>query len=149
MGRDLSNKREAEMKELRDWCVAILQFMARIDPSSGVYAQGEQAVEAALQRGNHRGLKMVARDVREWAAALSPGDRHDLDEALRSRFGRGLAEEADDVREQIERILQRAHINTQDEYHLLLHRADEIAADETKRIELSRITELLVAYEAD
>ncbi|MCL4684864.1 hypothetical protein KJ059_08940 [Myxococcota bacterium] len=137
------------MKELRDWCIAILQFMAQVDPSSGVFAHAEQATEAAFQRGDLRGLKMVARDVREWATALSPADQQRLDEVLREQFGRGLTEEAEGLRAEVGRILRRGQIDTQDEYRLLLSRADEIYADPSKQDELKSINELLAGYEAD
>lgn len=149
MARVASSQREAEMKELRDWCIVILQFMSQLDPSSGLYAQGEQAIKAAFQRGNHRGLKMVASDVREWATALSPAYRQRLDQNLRARFGRGLIEKADESRGEVERILRRGQIDTQDEYRLLMSRVEEIYADESRRTELEKINELLAAYEAD
>lgn len=149
MGRAANSQREAEMKELRDWCVVIIRFLAEFDPSSGVFAQSEQAIEAAFQRGNFRGLKMVASDVREWTTALSPSDQQRLDQLLRSRLGRGLTEEAKEVSSEIDRILRRGQIDTQDEYRLLVSRADEIYADDSKRAELEKINELLAAYESD
>ena len=149
MARAANSERAAALKELRDWCVAAIRFLAECDPSSEVFAQSEQAIEAAFQRGNLRGLKMVASDVREWTTALSPGDWQRLDQVLRSRFGRGLADEAKEASSELDRILRRGQIDTQGEYRILMNRVDEIYADESKRVELKRINELLAAYEAD
>jgi hypothetical protein len=148
MARSMGSQREAEMRELRDWCVAILHAIGQFDPT-GSYSQAEQGVEAAFQRGDLRGLKMVARDVQEWATALSPADQQKLDQALRSRFGHGLAERADDAYREVAQILKRGQIDTQDEYRLLRIRVEAIHADESKRAELEKINELLAAYEAD
>jgi hypothetical protein len=139
--------RGEELQDLRDWCVAIIRFMGELSPSD-LFAQTEDAINAAFDRGDLRGLKMVSKDVGEWATGLASSDQKKLDEALRSQFGRGLREDVRAVRDEVARILKRGTIGGEEEYRLLSSRADEIYADDSKQSELKRINALLAEYEA-
>ena len=89
---------------------------------------------------------MIASDVREWPDDLPPDEWERLDRELRERFGWGLSEEVKKFLQEVERILRRGRIESDDEYGLLQSRIDEIYADDSKREELDRIGELQFDY---
>jgi len=109
----------------------------------------EEVIHQAFERRDLRGLRMVARDVAEWATDLSPEQQQQLDALLVSRFGRGLKDQRKDVEREIARILRRGQIETEGEYRLLMARVDEIYADESKAEELEQINRLLLAFRQD
>lgn len=143
-----SQDRTAELSALRDRCVAIVRFIAELGDPGDLFAQTEEAIHAAFERGDLRGLKMVSKDVDEWAKALSSSQRAKLDDVLRSRFGAECRNAKEEARE-LARILQRGTITDREEYSLLSRRADEICADGSKSGELEKINELLAAFEED
>lgn len=143
-----SASRPEELLQLRDWCTAIVRFMASVSDSALLFGEMEEAIERAFERRDLRGLRMVARDLAEWAGDLSPERQEQLDEQLLAQLGRGLRNARQDAQNEISRILRRGQIDTADECRLLMSRADEIYADDSKRAELERINALLVAYES-
>lgn len=79
----LGSQREAELKELRERCLAIVRFIGELALPEPFFGQMEQAIEAAFQRGDLRGLKMVEADLREWVTDLPSGDQERLDQVPR------------------------------------------------------------------
>lgn len=73
-----TGSRGEELEYLRDWCVAIIRFMAELSPSD-LFDQTEDAINAAFERGDLRGLKMVSKDVGEWARGLASSDQKRLE----------------------------------------------------------------------
>lgn len=142
-----SQDRTAELAALRDRCVAIVRFIGELGPPAALFAQTEEAINAAFERGDLRGLKMVSKDVGEWASGLSPSAQQKLDDVLRSRFGTGLREAGEEAHRELTRIFKRGTIADAEEYRLLSHRADEIHSDGSKSAELKKINELLAAFE--
>ena len=138
-----------ETAQLRDWCVAILHFIRDVAPPAPFFGQFQQAIEAAFERRDLKGLRMVSTDLVEWTQDLAVDQRASLDQLLVSRFGRGLVREAEQNQRRLSRILRRGTIETEDEFRLLSSRADEIHADDSKAGELERINRLLVAFQQD
>lgn len=136
-----------EPAQLRDWCTAIVRFMASVSAPAPLFREME-AIERAFERRDLRGLRMVARDLAEWASDLSPEHQEQLDGQLLAQLGRGLRGARQDAQNEVSRILRRGQIDTADECRLLMSRADEIYADDSKRAELERINALLAAYES-
>ena len=123
--------------------------MANVSAPAPLFGEMEEAIERAFERRDLRGLRMVARDLAEWASDLSPEQQEQLDEQLRAQLGRGLRDVRQDTQKEIARILRRGQIDTADECRLLIARADEIYADKSKAGELEQINRLLVAFEQD
>lgn len=148
MPRKRSSSHTEEPLQLRDWCTAIVRFMASVSEPAPLFREMEEAIERAFERRDLRGLRMIARDVAEWASDLSPEHQEQLDEQLLAQLGRGLRDARQDTQKEVSRILRRGQIDTADECRLLMSRADEIYGDDSKRAELERINALLVAYES-
>jgi hypothetical protein len=103
----------------------------------------EKAVDAALGRSDLRGLKMVRRDLTEWVRGLSGGEVAKLDALLRAQFGEGLTDEAKAQRKEVQNIVRRGCIETDDEYRLLVSYLDEIYRDPSRKEEVEAINALL------
>jgi len=141
-----SKKRTTELLALRDRCLAITRFLAEAGVGEVIATEMRAAIQAAFERGDLRSLKMVSRDLNEWANGMPPATIARLDAILRSELGedpRGTESEARDLA----RILHRGTIEDEDEYRLLTRRLEEIYADGWKGGELEKINELLVAFE--
>jgi hypothetical protein len=142
-----SPSRPEELLQLRDWCTAIVRYIASLSAPEPLFVGMEEAIDRAFERRDLRGLRMVARDLAEWASDLSPEHQEQLDGQLLAQLGRGLRDARQDAQNEVSRILRRGQIDTADECRLLMSRADEIYADDSKRAELERINALLAAYE--
>ena len=144
-----SEKNSDELNFLAEWSRVILAFIGEITSEPGLLRSFEAGVDRSVERRDLRGLRMMSKDLTEWARSLSVRDQEKLDQLLRARFGHGLSEAAEDARGEINRILRRGQIDTQDEYRLLMSRAEEIYADDSKAGELEQINRLLAAFQQD
>jgi hypothetical protein len=136
--------RDGELAALRERSKTIIRFLDKKVPGSRFLKQLEAVIDAAFQRKDLRGLRLVSRDVVEWATDQSPGIQGELDELLRERLGCGLR----DLNQGriIARILKRGRVANLDEYELLLHHADDIYTDVGKRSELEKVNQLLADF---
>jgi hypothetical protein len=141
-----SGERQQQLEHLKAWCLAIVRFLRELDTSPSLYSQLEEAIEAAFERGDLRGLKMVSRDLEEWAMGLPSASQRQLNNMLHARFGIELAVIARQRAREVARILKRGAIADEDEYRLLSTRADQIYADASKRDELDSIDRLMAAF---
>jgi hypothetical protein len=118
MARRSGNGRDEELARLRSWCLAIVQFMARLSPSN-VLGDTEDVINSAFERRDLRGLRMICRDVREWTKGLSAADAIRLEHALRSSFGVGLIETSNKEKGAVSQSLERGKIDGEEEYRIL------------------------------
>ena len=109
----------------------------------------ERLIEKAYEAGNLKGLKLVARDKVEMMRLAPPKERERLNALLRSRFGQEHDKIVSNREKETARILKRGKIMNDAEGRLLLARAEEIYADESKKKELETINRLLGACEGD
>ena len=142
-----ASKKKEEVEQLRNWCLTIVRFIGERG-ASDLFRELENAINKGAERGSLRGLKIVAGDLREMAGGLNAQDQEKLDAIMLERFGRGLREENRMFQREVARILKRGAIKDPDEYRLLVARADEIHADDSKRGEFDRINELFAAFDA-
>lgn len=143
---DIKPDRHLEATRLHDWCLTIVELTAQQnDPA--LRTMTESIIKDLFANNNVRGLRMMAKELSEMAGALEPTQWTRLDDALRSRFGRGLSDVADERRRNVSRILKRGAIRTDDEYRLVQGYVDEIYADDSKREEWTRLGELLNGFD--
>lgn len=145
----LASRRDAELEELRDRSLVILRFISEVAPSSPFFAEAQQGIEAAFEKRDVRGLRIAAKDLVEWTRDLPVDQQAKLEQILVSRFGRGLRAEAEKDQRELQRILKRGSIESEDEFRLLSSHADEIYADKLKAGELEQINRLLAAFHQD
>lgn len=121
--------------------------MAQLSPSD-LLRDTENVINAAFDRRDLRGLRMMWRDVRKWTKALSAARRMQLEELLQSAFGVGLVNSAHKDKQTVSQTLKRGRIDGDEEHRILTNRAEEIYAEVSKRSELKQINSLLAEYES-
>src|SRR5262245_42134751 len=144
----MTRDRSAELRMLRDWCLVVIAFIGEVGPPSPIVTLTKQAIGAAFDRSDHRGLKMISSDLAELAGDLPSDKQKELDNLLRSRFGKGLDIDATTKETLIQRVLERGKILTKGEYRIVLESVEAIYADETKQREVEQLNSLLTAYMA-
>jgi hypothetical protein len=134
-----------ELEALADWSRTVLRFIAGMTPTptKSRFLDYENVVDSALARGDLKGLRTIRRDCAEWAKGLPAEATVKLDALLRSRLGHGLTDEAKAELKEVQAILARGRIETEEEYLLLVGRADEIHANDRLKDELEAIGVLL------
>jgi hypothetical protein len=108
-----------------------------------MYAQFEDGITQGLEGGSTKPIKVLARFLAEWAQMLPPDLNEQLDELLRSKGQTSLGSAAASRARQVQRILERGVIESDDQHRLLLSRVEEIFRDESKQDEVARINALL------
>jgi hypothetical protein len=146
MGKRSRSESDEQLGFWAEWCRIILKVEEKTTPQSDADALFGEAVSQAVADRNLRGLKMIARDLTEWAKRLPSEKRKQVDDLLRSKLGKGLAADARSESAKVQRVLEKGEIETEDDYRTLLGRADSIYADESKRDELERINAVLAKY---
>jgi hypothetical protein len=106
--------------------------------------QAEKSISEGFDKGNIIGLKNAYNDcVSDAKFLLNDEQLAKLDMELRNRFGVGLKAAEKKRQKMIGNILKRGVVETEDEYRMLLDRADEIHADQKKNEDLKAINLLL------
>jgi len=149
MRRGKQTATEADLKQLQDWCATVVGFIkANAGPQfKPIAVILELAISEEYEKASLRGLKQINDDLRAWAKGFSPKQQRELDELLHASVGRGLMEGQRLFERQVNAILKRGRIKSEDEARLLLERADEIYTDDEKKIEMKKINRLLAGYE--
>ncbi|MFZ6664176.1 hypothetical protein [Peijinzhouia sedimentorum] len=145
MAKKIKEDQLKELYYLKEWCSSVVKFILEQSPVGGdMLMQYDIVINSSYQKQDIRGLRMVAKDVMEWAKGLSESDKSKLDEVLESKFGSGLNGEIE--KKNVAQILKRGKITTEDEYRLLLNRIEEIHTDPSKNEEVERVNLLLGEY---
>jgi len=130
------------------WCRAVLRHLSEAAGEPLPFMEGmADNLDRALARGDERGLKMVAGDLREWASGLSRSRFEVIDKDLAARFGVGLADEQKVARRVVEKILRRGSVGDDDEYRALKVWLDATDAGEQRQVDVDAVRTLLVDYE--
>jgi len=124
----------------------MVRFIQGLGSPSQMFSQIENAIDAAYNRGDLRGLRLVVKDVLEWVNGLPTNAREQLDEVLRRQFGSGLTEAGQETHRQLQSILRGGTIQGEEEYRLLSSRADEIRENDSNDKELQKINRMLLAF---
>ena len=81
------------------------------------------------------------------ARGLSPNKLNEINQILKEKFGFDLNKDHDKTLAKINRIIQRGHLENDDEFSLLSSRVDEIYADDSKEKEVETLENLMTHYE--
>lgn len=137
-----------EMRLIRGISCRAINYMMSKSPVEDrtIFELSIKGIERAFDNQNWRGLKVVLKDIAEWAKSLSASEYQELNLLLENEFGRGLAAIKKQDSRKIDIVLKREKIVSESEYELLLNRVDEIYADPNKLEELKQLNQLLAAY---
>jgi hypothetical protein len=139
--------RKKEVLHLYEWCRVVLEALVQLDPGMAKYRDDwMQSLDGALQLGRVSPFREAANDLLEWVHGLNPGARARVDQALRSKFGTGLAEDTLALADDVKAILERRIVKNEDEFRVLQSWAEIIADDPNKRSEKDAISKLMERF---
>lgn len=141
-----TRKKEADSRRVRDWIVAILEFMIKVEPDSIALRDLRKTTHDAYSESDVRGLKSIAGELPNFFKILSPANRSELDRKLHDLFGYGLEVESQRRQKRIERVLTRGAIESEEDYRLVEERVEEICEKESLKNEAEELNELLLAF---
>ena len=90
--KKLNVEQQRELEQIRDWSQVILEYIDKYSPKGVPTFHGQVAtiIEQAFDEGNLRGLRIVFKDLKEWAKGLSKIQYAELNHALMEKFGKDL-----------------------------------------------------------
>ncbi len=146
MRKELSQKALDELSFLKDWNQMIVDFLVK-NENTEFLKELYQVITDAFDKKNLKGMRMMYNDTNEMARGLSSNKLTELNQILKEKFGFDLDKDHDKVLTKINLIVQRGHLENDDEFRLLFSRVDEIYADGSKEKEVEALENLMNDYE--
>ena len=146
MSKQLNDKQISEISHIKEWCLAILNFMVSKNGETPGLKMFTELVIDIYEKQNLKGLRYVKKDINEWANGLPQPDLEELNKLLKNNFKQDLQNQSNRDLAKITRIIKTGRIINEDEYRLLLSRVDEIYNDKNKQVEVQTLNKLLVGY---
>jgi hypothetical protein len=90
--RKLTEEQQIEIQQIRDWSLVILEYFGK-NSQPGVptfHVQIATIIEREFNASNLRGLRLVFKDLKEWAKGLNKVRYAELNEVLMQKFGKDL-----------------------------------------------------------
>jgi len=136
-----------EFEYIKSWCLLIVKYLAEKSPNALMDEFKNSITNLTDTKKSLKQLKILKRDLTEWARGLSKDDFQELNNLLYDTFKDNLEDSSNISITEVNDILQRGKIKNDDEFRLLIARIDEIYANESNRAELEIINKLLAEYE--
>ncbi|WP_270611004.1 hypothetical protein [Bacteroides intestinalis] len=146
MGKELNQKALDELSFMKDWNWTIVDFLVK-NENTEFFKELYQVITDTFDKKNLRGMRMMYNDSNEVARGLSPNKLNEINQILKEKFGFDLNKDHDKTLAKINRIIQRGHLENDDEFSLLSSRVDEIYADDSKEKEVETLENLMTHYE--
>jgi hypothetical protein len=102
------------------------------------------------QHGSRKKLRQSSGNKKcanKYVGYLSPSDYKYLNDQLLEKFGNDIDNTEEKNTIKITKIIKRGKINNENEYRLILNRAEEIYHDKNKKSILDQLNELLAKYD--
>jgi hypothetical protein len=112
---DERGRREAEIIELGNWCLAVLRARSQLGMGSST-SELESVVSRAIERKRLAELRTVKRDLSEWIRGLSPAHQATI---RANTEGLGGDAKRTDEEAVLRRVITRGKIASRDEYETL------------------------------
>ena len=147
MPRRLSPEKQLELDRLARILGAIAAWM---DPRSGLPPEGETFTKVVVRehaRRNLPGLQMMFNDLVAMIPAATPAERRELDSQLQDQAGVSLGSLLERQFAQVDRLLQRGKLTSEQQYYLVREHVDFIADDPGRAEDVAKLYALLEAYE--
>jgi hypothetical protein len=135
MTKALTRDQESELESLRVACLSILDYFAPSGALGPLEAQFRAGVETAYLRRDLRELRGFRRDFQVWLRDL-PAD-------ARAELEMKIAPPPKDL----ERVLARGRIDSENEYRAVLARVEELYDDPARDPDVIRLNSLLTEYD--
>jgi hypothetical protein len=144
--KKLDSNQKSELDHLKERSLLILNFIGNqlnADERLNYLEKFKEIICDAHERDNLKGLKMVVRDVTEWAKGLNQMQIDRLDKMLIEKFGDDLNYN----KQKIEEVISKNNIEKPSEYRLLFDYFEQIYSDDSKKEEVVKIRHMLEAYQ--
>ncbi|MFL0685041.1 MAG: hypothetical protein ACJLTB_17810 [Algoriphagus aquaeductus] len=119
-------EKEKEIEYLRKRSERIIDFMISLDPANSILLKYKMIIQNVVKKKDSRGLRMVARDLNEWAKGLSQKEILELERILKLEFEENLSGDKLTYNT-IEKLLTTGIIQTEDEYRLVQECLNDIS----------------------
>jgi hypothetical protein len=130
-----------DSRAVNDWCMAILDYMESSVGEGDVIIQQFKSIVAKTSRMS--ALKMLKRDLSEWAGSMPEDDVQKLNALLTEKFGEDLSGNISEAAQ----VVSSGAIKDDDAFRLVQGRVDEILAKEGSEDEVAKLNERLADYE--
>lgn len=146
MARKLPPEKRLELESLHRTSRVIAEFMDSLTPAlpDGGFVG---AVDAALQRGDLRGMRMVYNTLLAISEAASPKQLLELDAPLKQRAGVTVASLLERRFQRVTRILARGKLTSEEQYYLVREYVEFAEHDPSKEEEVRVLWAMLYAFE--
>lgn len=145
----MANRAAADAEHLHDWCMLVLETMhgmipgPRDDDSLEVFRRN---LSDALRRRDLEVLKMGHATLLDWVISCGPEFRGAVDRALRERFGAGLPAAYRMRTAEVQAILKRGRVRSDDEFRELEAWVDGASRSSAQVARARRVSEMLGNY---
>ena len=135
---------------LGKWCLFILDFLEKI--GVGDMSIWRECIPEACDvnwkfKYRLQARKELLHDINEFAMDFGQPVLHILNPALRQEFGFDLNDFSNRNNRRIQNILRRGVIRNEEEYRLVSDKVEEIYADDSQKELVSRLNDLLGAFD--
>jgi hypothetical protein len=139
-------KRE-ESDKIKSKFQIIFDYITSKEGQISFYLDLKKTVDEAYENNNIKVLREINKEMNVWLVEMfRPNERKELNQLLKEKLGEDI-EHLDQKRiERIKKIIKRGKINTQDEYSLLQQRVEEIYADDSKKVEVEELNNILAGF---
>lgn len=119
-------EKEKELEYLGKRSERIIDFMISLGPVNSILLKYKLIIKNVVKKKDLRGLRMVSRDLNEWAKGLSQKEILELDRILKLEFNENLS--GDKLTDNtIEKLLTNGIIQTEDEYRIVQECLNDIS----------------------
>jgi hypothetical protein len=150
----MQRRESEELESIRDWCLAVLEFKMTHGYAHAGLEDGLETLQREMAaQGRHIG-KQWALALRGFYSMLQQEIQH-WPESMRAEFGAFLASRPSalpanvvpDYEAVAKQILKRGAILSDEEFHIVKDRVDELCQSDSNVVEIDMFNRLLLAYE--
>ncbi len=145
--KEKKQRNMAEYEFIKDYCIAILEFIASKVPSE--FKEGYKVTidnyKSFYNEGIVKGFKEGYRDCFEMAKALPLNDYQELNDLLIRKFGRGL--EDSNYSKLLDRIIRQNKISNDEEYRLVDEKVNELCQTDPESPLIKVLNNFLLTYQ--
>ena len=137
-----------EINELKEYNLTIIEFILSIcsEEDKKLILPFKNKIEEIAEQNYLRGMRVITKDMSEWARSMNNSEQQSLNSLLQLRLGKDLNTYRQ--LERIRRILNRGKINTLQEYTLLLSYFEEIQDEGLNSKDFMKLEEVLMDYQS-
>ena len=115
MKRKLKPEDQKTLKALRDRIVLTLEFINETEDSGIIGQKLRTKTDLAFEKGNLRGMRLMAREIDSFTVAMAAHQRDGLEAILKARLGVDKDYERSKLRLKVAAVIKRGSISSEKE----------------------------------